>query len=82
MLLENVKLMGGVGANVRIVGEHITEISPSLSATESEKVLDGKGLTLLPSLVDLGVFLHNLQAATYTTLKTQAFKGGGCAHGD
>ncbi|BCZ17374.1 Dihydroorotase PyrC [Helicobacter sp. NHP19-003] len=75
MLLKNAKLGGGV-VGVRIVGEHITEISPSLSATDGEEVLDCKGLTLLPSLVDLGVFLHNLQAATYTALKTQAFKGG------
>ncbi|CRF41391.1 amidohydrolase family protein [Helicobacter ailurogastricus] len=76
MLLENAKLMDGRVADVRIAGAHIEQISPSLKAKEAERRVDCKGLTLLPSLVDLGVFLHNLQAKTYTELKTQAFKGG------
>ncbi|BCZ19273.1 Dihydroorotase PyrC [Helicobacter sp. NHP19-012] len=76
MLLKNIKLMGGAGVDVRILGAHIVQIAPSLCPTEGEKVLEGKGLTLLPSLVDLGVFLHNLQATTYAALKAQAFKGG------
>ncbi|WP_104740841.1 amidohydrolase family protein [Helicobacter bizzozeronii] len=76
MLLQNARLENGEITSVRILEGVITELSPQLCANPQEVVLDCQNKTLLPSLIDLGVFLHNLNASTYTQLKQQAYKGG------
>lgn len=76
MLLKNARLEGGQLACVRVVGGVIVEIGADLCAHRDERVLDCQNKTLLPSLIDLGVFLHNLNASTYESLKQQAYKGG------
>ncbi|WP_163532340.1 amidohydrolase family protein [Helicobacter suis] len=76
MLLKNARLAEGERVDVRVVGDYIESIENFLSPSQHESVIDCQDHTLLPSFIDLGVFLHNLQAKTYLKLKKQALKGG------
>ncbi|WP_104726013.1 amidohydrolase family protein [Helicobacter felis] len=76
MLLKNANLSIEGHSCVRIEKGLITEIAPHLQARTHEEVIDCQGKTLLPSLIDLGVFLHRRDATTYAHLKEQAYKGG------
>ena len=58
-VITNVSLLDGTGgparsASVRIVGDHIAEVSASgpLAAQSGETVVDGRGLTLAPGFID------------------------------
>ncbi|WP_104707064.1 amidohydrolase family protein [Helicobacter suis] len=76
MVLKNARLAEGERVDVRVVGDYIVAIENFLSPSQHEIVIDCQQHTLLPSFVDLGVFLHNLQAQTYLKLKKQALRGG------
>ncbi|WP_233710457.1 amidohydrolase family protein [Helicobacter salomonis] len=76
VLLKNARLMGESCMCVRVVEGIITEISAHLEPRAHEEVLDCESKALLPSAIDLGVFLHNLNRHTYIHLKAQARMGG------
>ncbi|MFC3847165.1 amidohydrolase family protein [Helicobacter baculiformis] len=76
MFLKNARLAGGACVCVRVLKGLVAEIGASLKPHAHEEVLDCEFKTLLPSAIDLGVFLHNLNRPTYAHLKAQAYKGG------
>jgi N-acyl-D-amino-acid deacylase len=76
LLLQHATVYDGSGkaalsADVRIVGERITAVAPSLKALPGEKVRDLHGLALAPGFIDMhthadGGLLQDLDAETQT----------------
>ncbi|WP_120951529.1 amidohydrolase family protein [Helicobacter sp. L8] len=75
MLLKNA-CVNGVSCCVRVLDGIIAQIGTHLNPQAQEMFLECGHKTLLPSAIDLGVFLHSLSASTYTHLKAQACMGG------
>lgn len=66
-------------ADVRVDGEQIAEMAPSLEQDTSDEVLDADGLTLAPGFVDLHTHLREPgkeEAETIETGSRAAAKGG------
>jgi len=63
VLFVNVDIFDGesdrllTGHSVRVVGDRIAEISPALSAREVDQVIDGRGMTLMPGMIDVHTHL-------------------------
>jgi dihydropyrimidinase len=56
MLIKNGLLAtekGTLNADIRIIGEKITEIAPSITPTGNEEVIDAAGMTVIPGGVDV-----------------------------
>jgi N-acyl-D-amino-acid deacylase len=58
ILIRGGTLIDGTGglpwrADVRITGDRITAVAPSLTATSGERVIDATGLTVAPGFIDL-----------------------------
>lgn len=88
MVIQNARLLpelsGGYGgiACVRTEEERITEIAPSITPARSEPVLDARGCTLLPGLIDMhvhfgvsggDVLADNFKPLPYRTLEAYQF---------
>lgn len=58
MLIKNAKIYGEKAQDIRVENELIAQIGTNLS-DKSDESFDAKGLTLLPSFIDLNVSLKN-----------------------
>ncbi|WP_345166059.1 metal-dependent hydrolase family protein [Sphingomonas daechungensis] len=63
VLFRNVRVFDGVGpslsgpTNVLVRGNHIASIGPQVRSTSGAKVIEGRGRTLMPGLIDVHVHL-------------------------
>jgi dihydroorotase len=55
MLFENADLADGRTRDVRVDGERITAVEPTLAPDEGERVVDADGRLLLPGMIDVHV---------------------------
>ncbi|WP_029433961.1 amidohydrolase family protein [Blastococcus sp. URHD0036] len=62
LLVRAATLLDGRRVDVRVRGDRVVEVGPHLDR-DGEEVLDGRGGTLLPGLVDHHLHLHALAAA-------------------
>ncbi|MBM7369262.1 amidohydrolase family protein [Gordonia hydrophobica] len=63
MLIVGGSLLNGRRADVRIIGDRIVEVAPSLAPTRGEEEIDVLGGTILPGLHDHHVHLRAMAAA-------------------
>ncbi len=75
MIIKNAKIYGDSLQDIEIKEGKITNIGSNL---QGEEILDAKGMTLLPSFVDLCVSLKNdkFSLANLELLENECLKGG------
>ncbi|EDP5779748.1 metal-dependent hydrolase [Campylobacter jejuni] len=75
MIIKNAKIYGDSLQDIEIKERKITNIGSNL---QGEEILDAKGMTLLPSFVDLCVSLKNdkFSLANLELLENECLKGG------
>lgn len=65
VLIHNATIIDGTGAaafqgDIRIVGERITEIGGALEPTQTERLIDAKGLIVAPGFIDLHAHVSDI----------------------
>ncbi|NUP04153.1 MAG: amidohydrolase family protein, partial [Nonomuraea sp.] len=79
MIIQNVRILGGDPADIRIKDGRIAEIGPGLDGGDGGEVVDGGGAIALPGLVDLHTHLREPgreDAETVQTGTQSAARGG------
>lgn len=78
MLIKNAKIYGKDLGDLLVKDGKIIKIGINLEDNEADEILDAKGMTLLPSFVDLCVNLKNdkFSLANLELLESECLKGG------
>ena len=65
MLIKNATIVDGTGAkafeaDIRVVGERITEIGDALEPAENDQLIDATGLVVAPGFIDMHAHVSNI----------------------